>query len=75
MPKRILTGKVTSNKADKTITVLVERKIMHPMYRKFVTKSKKFAAHDNENKFKVGDIVNIKECAPISKNKRFEVIY
>ena len=75
MPKRILTGKVTSNKADKTITVLVERKIMHPMYKKFVTKSKKFAAHDNENKYKVGDIVNIRECIPISKNKRFEVIY
>ena len=75
MPKRILTGKVTSNKSDKTITVLVERKIMHPMYKKFVTKSKKFAAHDGENKFKVGDIVNIRECAPISKNKRFEVIY
>ena len=75
MPKRILTGKVTSDKADKTITVLVERKIMHPMYKKFVTKSKKFAAHDIEKKFKVGDIVNIRECAPISKNKRFEVIY
>jgi len=75
MPKRILTGKVTSNKTDKTITVLVERKIMHPMYKKFVTKSKKFSAHDSENKFKVGDIVNIRECKPISKNKRFEVIY
>ena len=75
MPKRILTGKVTSNKSDKTITVLVERKIMHPMYKKFVTKSKKFAAHDVENKFKVGDVVNIRECIPISKNKRFEVIY
>ena len=67
MPKRILTGKVISNKSDKTITVVVERKIMHPMY-------KKFAAHDSENKFKVGDIVNIRECTPISKNKRFEVI-
>ena len=75
MPKRILTGKVTSNSADKTITVIVERKIMHPMYKKFVTKSKKIAAHDSENKFKVGDIVNIKECVPISKSKRFEVIY
>ena len=75
MPKRILTGKVTSDKADKTITVIVERKIMHPMYKKFVTKSKKFSAHDSENKFKVGDVVNIKECVPISKNKRFEVIY
>ena len=75
MPKRILTGKVTSSKADKTITVVVERKIMHRMYKKFVTKSKKFAAHDSENKFKVGDVVNIQECVPISKNKRFEVIY
>ena len=75
MPKRILTGKVTSNSADKTISVIVERKILHPMYKKFVTKSKKFAAHDSENKFKVGDVVNIKECVPISKSKRFEVIY
>ena len=75
MPKRILTGKVTSNKADKTVTVIVERKIMHPMYKKFVTKSKKFAVHDSENKFKVGDVVSIKECPPISKNKHFEVIY
>ncbi|MDC0134570.1 MAG: 30S ribosomal protein S17 [Flavobacteriales bacterium] len=75
MPKRILIGKVTSNKADKTITVIVERRIMHPMYKKFVTKSKKFAAHDSENKFKEGDTVSIRECAPISKNKRFEVIY
>jgi small subunit ribosomal protein S17 len=75
MPKRILIGKVTSNKADKTITVIVERRIMHPMYKKFITKSKKFAAHDSENKFKEGDTVNIRECAPISKNKRFEVIF
>ena len=49
MPKRILIGKVTSNKADKTITVIVERRIMHPMYKKFITKSKKFAAHDGNN--------------------------
>ena len=75
MPKRILTGKVTSNKSDKTVSVVVERKIMHPMYKKFVTKSKKFAAHDSENKCNVGDVVNIRECSPISKNKRFEVIY
>ena len=74
MPKRILTGKFIGDKADKTITVLVERKIMHPMYKKFVTKSKRFAAHDEENKYKVGDFVNIRECTPISKNKRFEVI-
>ena len=75
MPKRILTGKVTSSKSDKTITVLVERKIMHPMYKKFVTKSKRFSVHDSKNKFNIGDIVSIKECNPISKNKRFEVVY
>jgi len=75
MPRRILTGKVVSNKAEKTITVLVERKIMHPIYKKFVTKSKKFAAHDSQNKFNVGDTVSIQECTPISKNKRFEVLY
>ena len=75
MPKRILTGKVTSNKSDKTITVLVERKIMHQMYKKFVTKSNRFSVHDSKNKFNIGDIVSIKECNPISKNKRFEVIY
>ena len=57
MPKRILIGKVTSNKADISIKLIVERRIMHPMYKKFVTKSKKFAAHDSENKFKEGDTV------------------
>ena len=75
MPKRILTGKVTSNKSEKTITVLVERKIMHPMYKKFVTKSKKIKAHDKDNKFKIGDKVEIMESIPISKTKKFEVIY
>ena len=75
MPKKILTGVVVSDKPNKTITVLVERKIMHPMYKKFVTKSKKFSVHDSENKFNIGDIVSIRECNPISKNKRFEVIY
>ena len=48
---------------------------MHPMYKKFVTKSKKFSAHDSKNKFNIGDVVSIRECTPISKNKRFEVIY
>ena len=75
MPKRILTGKVTSNKSDKTITVLVERKIMHPMYKKFVTKSKKIHAHDKDNKFQLGDSVEIIETKPFSKTKKFEVIY
>ncbi len=75
MPKRILSGKVVSDKADKTITVLVERRIRHPIYKKFLTKSKKIKAHDVENKFKIGDNVEIKESVPFSKTKRFEVIY
>ncbi len=75
MPKRVLTGKVLSNKSDKTITVLVERRIMHPIYKKFVTKSKKVQVHDKDNKFKVGDIVEIIEAKPYSKTKKFEVIY
>ena len=75
MPKRTLQGTVVSNKADKTVTVRVERRIMHPVYKKFITKSKKFAAHDAENRCKEGDIVRIRECAPISKSKTFEVVY
>ena len=75
MPKRILTGKVVSNKADKTVTVLVERRIMHPIYKKFVTKSKKVHAHDKDNKFQLGDSVEIIETKPFSKTKKFEVIY
>ena len=75
MPKRILSGKVVSDKADKTITVLVERRIRHPIYKKFVTKSKKIKAHDVDNKFKIGDNVEIRESLPFSKTKRFEVIY
>ena len=75
MPKRILTGKVVSSKADKTVTVLVERRIMHPIYKKFVTKSKKIQAHDKDNKFQPGDFVEIIETKPISKTKKFEVVY
>ena len=75
MPKRILSGKVISNKSDKTITVLVVRRIMHPIYKKFVTKSKKIKAHDRDNKYKIGDNVEIMESVPFSKTKKFEVIY
>ena len=75
MPKRVLAGKVVSNKSDKTVTVLVVRRIMHPIYKKFVTKSKKIKAHDKENKFKIGDNVEIIESVPYSKTKKFEVIY
>ena len=74
MPKRILQGTVVSDKGQKTITVLVERRIMHPIYKKYIKKSKKFAAHDEGNKYKVGDVVSIIECPPISKRKRWTVL-
>ena len=74
MPKRILQGVVVSDKQDKTVVVNVERQIMHPVYKKFIKKSKKYAAHDENNQFKVGDVVRIEECAPISKNKTWTVI-
>ena len=75
MPKRVMQGTVVSDKNDKTVTVLVERRIMHPVYKKFITKSKKFSAHDAENRCKRGDTVRIRECAPISKSKSYEVVY
>ena len=75
MPKRVMQGTVVSDKNDKTVTVLVERRIMHPVYKKFITKSKKFAAHDAENRCKQGDTLRIRERAPLSKSKSYEVIY
>ena len=75
MPKRTMQGTVVSDKADKTVTVRVDRRIMHPVYKKFITRSKKFAAHDAENRCKEGDSVRIRECAPISKSKTYEVVY
>jgi small subunit ribosomal protein S17 len=74
MPKRILQGVVVSDKGDKTVVVSVERRVMHPIYKKFIRKSKKYHAHDEANKFKVGDAVRIQECRPISKLKRWEVV-
>lgn len=62
MPRRVLTGRVTSDKMDKTVTVLVDRRVMHPLYKKFIRRSKKYAAHDEENVCKVGDTVRIIEC-------------
>jgi small subunit ribosomal protein S17 len=73
MPKRILTGRVVSDKMDKTITVLVDRRIMHPLYKKFIRRSKKYAAHDEANVCVTGDLVRIEECAPISKRKTWMV--
>jgi small subunit ribosomal protein S17 len=75
MPRRVLQGTVVSDKGDKTVVVNVQRRVMHPLYKKFITRSKRFSAHDPENRFKQGDSVRIIECAPISKNKRFAVVY
>jgi small subunit ribosomal protein S17 len=74
MPRRVLQGTVVSDKGDKTVTVLVTRRIMHPIYKKYIRTSKKYAAHDEANKFKAGDAVSIIECRPISKRKRWMVM-
>ncbi|NCC21020.1 MAG: 30S ribosomal protein S17 [Alphaproteobacteria bacterium] len=74
MPRRILEGNVVSDKMDKTVTVLVERRYMHPVYKKYIRKTDKFAAHDESNAFGVGDRVQIEECRPISKRKSWKVI-
>jgi small subunit ribosomal protein S17 len=74
MPKRILTGVVTSNQNEQTITVSVERRFKHPVMKKTIRKSKKYRAHDENNSFNVGDSVRIQECAPKSKTKRWEVL-
>lgn len=74
MPKRVMQGVVVSDKADKTIAVRVDRRVMHPIYKKFMTRSKKFLAHDEANAFKVGDMVRIQESRPLSKRKRWEVV-
>tara|TARA_B100001765_G_C19344643_1_gene267596 strand:+ start:186 stop:422 length:237 start_codon:yes stop_codon:yes gene_type:complete len=74
MPKKILTGIVVSDKPDKTITVVVERKYQHPVLKKVVKVKKKYHAHDENNKFKNGDKVSIIESKPFSKNKKFQVI-
>jgi small subunit ribosomal protein S17 len=73
MPKRVLTGVVVSDKANKTVIVRVERRVMHPVYKKFIMRSKKYAAHDETNAFKTGDLVRIEESRPISKTKRWVV--
>ena len=74
MPKRILKGIVISDKADKTLTVKVERRFSDPFFKKTVRNSKKYKTHDENNKFKVGDIVRIQECRPISKTKTWTVL-
>ncbi len=74
MPKRVLQGVVTSDKQDKTVVVLVERRFTHPLLKKTVRRTKKYQAHDADNSRKVGDKVSIEESAPISKNKRWVVV-
>lgn len=74
MPRRVIQGIVVSDKMDKTVIVEVERLVMHSLYKKFIRRSKKYSAHDENNVCKVGDVVSIRECKPISKNKRWEVL-
>jgi small subunit ribosomal protein S17 len=74
MPKKILNGIVVSDKVNKTIKVLVERKYQHPLFKKVLKSKKKYSVHDEENKFKNGNKVSIIECRPYSKSKKFEVL-
>lgn len=72
--KRTLTGRVVSDKMEKTVTVLIERRVKHPLYGKIMTQSKKYHAHDERNEFHEGDLVTIEECRPIAKTKAWRVI-
>ena len=74
MSKKILKGKIINDKSNKTVIVLVKRKYSHSFYGKVITSSKKYHAHDENNKFKIGDIVKIIESRPLSKKKKWEVI-
>ena len=74
MPRRVLTGTVVSDKMDKTVVVRIDRRVMHPLYKKIVTRSSRFAAHDGDNSCAIGDQVRIRECRPLSRRKRFEVL-
>ena len=74
MPKRVLTGNIVSDKGDKTVVVLVERKVKHPLYGKIIRRSKKYHAHDEGNEYKAGETVRIEEIAPISKLKTWKVV-
>lgn len=75
MPRRVLQGTVVSDKMEKTVVVQVVRRVAHPIYKKTIQKSKKYSAHDEEGRFKTGDSVQIIESAPISKTKRWKVVY
>ena len=74
MPRRVLQGTVVSDAAEKTVVVNVQRRVSHPVYKKFITRSKKYMAHDEANSAKKGDIVQIRECRPLSRRKSWEVV-
>jgi small subunit ribosomal protein S17 len=74
MPKRVLTGRIVSDKTDKTVVVSVERRVKHPLYGKIIKRSKKYHAHDEANEFKTGETVRIEETRPISKLKTWKVV-
>ena len=74
MPRRVLQGVVVSDKADKTVVVLVERRVMDPIYKKFIKRTKRYHAHDETNACKQGETVRIRECRPISKTKSWEIL-
>lgn len=74
MPKKTYTGKVVSDKMDKTVVVVVTRLTQHPLYKKTIKKASRFKAHDRENKCRIGDMVSIIEASPISKDKRWTVL-
>ena len=74
MSKRVMQGIVVSDAANKSIVVRVDRRVQHPIYKKYFTRSNKFMAHDEANSCKIGDIVRIRECRPISKRKSWEVL-
>jgi len=74
MPRRVLQGTVVSNKADKTVVVRVENNVIHPVYKKYIRRSKRYAAHDPENKCQMGEQIKIIECRPLSKTKKWHVV-
>ncbi len=74
MPRRVMQGVVVSDKMDKTVVVKIERRVMNPIYKKYVRQSKRYLAHDESNEVRVGDVVRIRECRPLSRRKCWEVL-
>lgn len=75
MPRRVFEGVVVSDVNDKTVVVRVEKRVKHPVYKKYILRSSKYSAHDEKNLFKTGDKIRIEECRPFSKSKRWQVLY